>query len=61
MAYSLFLVFALQVDVMRAIAPKRPFGAILALGLLSAAQLLHAQNKYDVLARILQPYGALFY
>jgi hypothetical protein len=61
MVYSLFLVFALQVDVMRAFAPKRPFVAILALGLLSAAQLLYAQNKYDVLARILQPYGALFY
>jgi hypothetical protein len=61
MAYSLFLVLALQVDVMRAFAPKRTFVAILALGLLSAAQLLYAQNKYDVLARTLQPYGALFY
>jgi len=46
---------------MCAFAPKRPFVAILAFGLLGASQLLYAQNKYDVLARILQPYGALFY
>jgi len=61
MADSLFLVFALQVDVMRAFAPKRSFVSMLAFGLFSAGQLLGAQNKYDVLARILQPYGALFY
>ena len=35
--------------------------AILAAGLLLAGQSLHAQNKYDILARSLQPYGALFY
>jgi hypothetical protein len=46
---------------MRAFAPKRPFVAILAFGMFGAGQFLYAQNKYDVLARILQPYGALFY
>jgi hypothetical protein len=35
--------------------------AIFATGLLLAGQSLHAQNKYDILARVLQPYGALFY
>jgi hypothetical protein len=35
--------------------------AIFAAGLLLAGQSLHAQNKYDILARSLQPYGALFY
>lgn len=35
--------------------------AILATGLLLAGQSLHAQNKYDILARAVQPYGALFY
>ena len=35
--------------------------AILAVGLLFGAASLEAQNKYDVLARVLQPYGALFY
>jgi hypothetical protein len=35
--------------------------AILATGLLLAGQPLHAQNKYDILAHALQPYGALFY
>jgi hypothetical protein len=34
---------------------------MLATGLLLAGQPLHAQNKYDILARVLQPYGALFY
>jgi hypothetical protein len=61
LAYSLFLVFDLQVDVMRAVAPEHPFVAILAFVLFSAGQPLHAQNKYDVLARMLQPYGTLFY
>jgi outer membrane lipoprotein-sorting protein len=37
------------------------FSAILAACLLFAAPSLEAQNKYDVLARVLQPYGALFY
>jgi hypothetical protein len=35
--------------------------AIVATGLLLAGQSLHAQNKYDILARAVQPYGALFY
>jgi hypothetical protein len=35
--------------------------AILAAGLSFIAPCLKAQNKYDVLARVLQPYGALFY
>jgi len=35
--------------------------AIVATGLLLAGQSLQAQNKYDILARALQPYGALFY
>src|SRR5260370_31947404 len=35
--------------------------AIAATGLLLTGQLLHAQNKYDILARAVQPYGALFY
>lgn len=35
--------------------------AIIATGLLLAGQQLHAQNKYDILARAVQPYGALFY
>jgi hypothetical protein len=35
--------------------------AIFAAALLLAGQSLHAQNKYDILARALQPYGALFY
>jgi hypothetical protein len=35
--------------------------AIAATGLLLTGQLVHAQNKYDILARALQPYGALFY
>jgi hypothetical protein len=35
--------------------------AFLAFGLAVAGQPLHGQNKYDVLARTLQPYGALFY
>ncbi|MBV8532980.1 MAG: hypothetical protein JO207_04190 [Verrucomicrobia bacterium] len=42
-------------------ASQRFFHAILATGLLLAGQPLHAQNKYDILARTLQPYGALFY
>jgi hypothetical protein len=43
------------------IAFQRLLPAILAGGLLFAAPSLKAQNKYDVLARVLQPYGALFY
>ena len=35
--------------------------AIFAAGLLLVGQSIHAQNKYDILARVLQPYGALFY
>ena len=35
--------------------------AVFAAALLLAGQSLHAQNKYDILARALQPYGALFY
>jgi hypothetical protein len=35
--------------------------AIFATGLLLVGQSLYAQNKYDILARALQPYGALFY
>ena len=35
--------------------------ALVAAVLLFAASSLKAQNKYDVLARVLQPYGALFY
>ena len=42
-------------------ASQRFLSAILAAGLLFAAPSLQAQNKYDVLARVLQPYGALFY
>jgi hypothetical protein len=34
---------------------------IIATGLLLAGEQLHAQNKYDILARAVQPYGALFY
>jgi outer membrane lipoprotein-sorting protein len=41
-------------------ASERFLTAILAAGLF-AAHTLQAQNKYDVLARVLQPYGALFY
>jgi hypothetical protein len=40
---------------------QRLLPAILAAILLFAAPSLNAQNKYDVLARVLQPYGALFY
>src|SRR6478735_10746202 len=35
--------------------------AILVTGFLLIGQPLQAQNKYDILARALQPYGALFY
>src|SRR3984893_4714157 len=35
--------------------------AIVATGLLLAGESLHSQNKYDILARAVQPYGALFY
>jgi hypothetical protein len=35
--------------------------AIVATGLLLAGESLYAQNKYDILARAVQPYGALFY
>ena len=40
---------------------QRLLPAILAAGSLFAASSLKAQNNYDVLARVLQPYGALFY
>jgi len=46
---------------MRVFAPQSLFTAILAYGLFIASQPLDAQNKYDVLARTLQPYGSLFY
>jgi hypothetical protein len=42
-------------------ASQRFLSAILATGCLFAAPSLEAQNKYDVLARVLNPYGALFY
>jgi hypothetical protein len=35
--------------------------AIVGAGLLFSAPCVEAQNKYDILARVLQPYGALFY
>ena len=40
---------------------QRSFPAIVAVGLSIVGQSLYAQNKYDVLARTLQPYGSLFY
>ena len=43
------------------IAFQRLLPALVAAFLLFAAPSLKAQNKYDVLARVLQPYGALFY
>jgi outer membrane lipoprotein-sorting protein len=43
------------------IALQRFLTAILAAGLSFVATSIEAQNKYDVLARVLQPYGALFY
>ena len=43
------------------IAFQRLLPALVAAVLLFAAPSLKAQNKYDVLARVLQPYGALFY
>ena len=46
---------------MHAFAPQSLFPTILAYGLFIASQPLYAQNKYDVLARTLQPYGSLFY
>jgi hypothetical protein len=42
-------------------ASQRFWSAVLAAGFLLAAPALEAQNQYDVLARVLQPYGALFY
>jgi hypothetical protein len=48
-------------DVMRVFAPQRLFLPILAYGLFIADQPSNAQNKYDVLARTLQPYASLFY
>ncbi len=56
-----FPVFALLVSLMPKIAFQRLLPAIVAAVLLFAAPSLKAQNKYDVLARVLQPYGALFY
>jgi hypothetical protein len=46
---------------MRMFALQRSLLAVLAVGLCIAGQPLYAQNKYDVLARTLQPYGSLFY
>jgi hypothetical protein len=46
---------------MAKIAFQRLLPAMVAAGLLFIPPLLKAQNKYDVLARVLQPYGALFY
>lgn len=46
---------------MRVFALQPLFTAILAYGLFIAAPPLYAQNKYDVLARTLQPYGSLFH
>jgi outer membrane lipoprotein-sorting protein len=43
------------------IAFQRLLPAIVAAVWIFAAPSLQAQNKYDVLARVLQPYGALFY
>ncbi|HEY6841086.1 MAG: hypothetical protein QOI53_2454 [Verrucomicrobiota bacterium] len=37
------------------------WSAVLAAGWFFAAPSLEAQNKYDILARVLQPYGELFY
>jgi hypothetical protein len=42
-------------------APQRVLSAILAAVSIFVTSSLEAQNKYDVLARVLQPYGALFY
>jgi hypothetical protein len=42
-------------------ASQRFRSAVIAAGFLLAAPALEAQNQYDVLARVLQPYGALFY
>jgi hypothetical protein len=42
-------------------ASQRYLSAILAGVSIFATSSLEAQNKYDVLARVLQPYGALFY
>jgi hypothetical protein len=46
---------------MRKFAPQRLLPAVLAAVSVCVASSLEAQNKYDVLARVLQPYGALFY
>src|SRR5207302_11047300 len=46
---------------MRVFAIQRSFLAIAAAGLSMMGQPLFAQNKYEVLARTLQPYGSLFY
>jgi hypothetical protein len=48
-------------EVMRVFALQCLLAATLAVGLFIADQPLYAQNKYDVLARTLQPYGSLFY
>jgi outer membrane lipoprotein-sorting protein len=42
-------------------ASQRFLSAILAAGLLFVTSSAEGQNKYDVLAHVLQPYGALFY
>jgi hypothetical protein len=42
-------------------ASKRFMSAILAAALSLVTSLAEGQNKYDVLARVIQPYGALFY
>jgi outer membrane lipoprotein-sorting protein len=46
---------------MRKFAPQRLLSAVLAAVSICVTSSLEAQNKYDVLARVLQPYGALFY
>src|ERR1700734_2251583 len=42
-------------------APQPLLSAILAAVSIFVTSSLEAQNKYDVLPRVLQPYGALFY
>jgi hypothetical protein len=54
-------VWLYRYDVMRVFAPQPLCTVILTYGLFSAVQPLYAQNKYDVLARTLQPYGSLFH
>src|ERR1700730_11086521 len=46
---------------MQKFASQHLWTAVLAAGWFFAAPSLEAQNKYDILARVLQPYGELFY